>query len=62
MTDELFEELDRCYIQPLQIVDKESKRVLFLSTSGKKFSKHGVKTTSRFVGMEIRDRRLLADY
>ena len=61
VSDEMLQKLNCRGIQPLQVVDEERERVLFLSTCGKKSSKYVVNTVPRFVGRKIRNRRLLAD-
>jgi hypothetical protein len=53
VADEVFEKLDRCCIQPLQVVDEERERVLFLRTCGKKSSKYGVTFCSSFTTEDL---------
>ena len=59
--EQIFEEVQRRRIQPLQIVEEQHERVLRLREHAEKPPKHPMKMALRVLRRQIRHRRLFAD-
>src|SRR6185437_3569300 len=58
---QIFEEIERSYIQPLHVIEKQRERVFRLGKYADEPSKHDLKTSLRFPRRQFWHWRLLAD-
>src|ERR1700733_14482344 len=61
MRHKMFEEVQRCCVQPLQIIDEQRERVLLAREHGKKASEHHLEAVLCVSQRQVRDRRLFTN-
>ena len=59
--DQMLEEVERCCIQPLQIVEEQRERVLLPREHAEEAPEHQLEAVLRVLRRQVRDRRLRAD-
>ena len=58
---QILQQVQRCRVEPLQIVEEQSQRVLRPGEHGEKAPENQLKAALRVTGRQLRDRRLVAD-
>src|SRR6266550_497307 len=58
---QILHQVERCRVEPLQIVEEEGQRMLRPSKYADKPTEHQLETPSRVLWREIRNRRLVSD-
>jgi len=58
----MLEEVERCCIQPLQIVEEQGKRVLLAREHREEASENHLEAVLRVLRRQIRNRRLFSDH
>ncbi len=59
---QMFEEVEGSRVQPLQIIQEESERVLLSAEYADERPEHRIESVLRFLRRNLRHRQLLADY
>src|SRR6266850_1417614 len=58
---QILQQVQRCRVEPLQIVEEQRQRVLWPGEHGEKAPQNQLKAALRVMGRQLRDRRLVAD-
>src|ERR1700688_213108 len=58
---QILQQLQRCRVEPLQIVEKQRQRVLRPGEHGEKAPENQLKAALRVMGRQLRDRRVVPD-
>ena len=62
MRHQMLEEVERCGIQPLQIIEEQRERVLLAREHAEEAPEHQLEAVLRVLRRELRDRGLLPDH
>jgi hypothetical protein len=58
----MLKEVERCYIQPLQIIEEQGERVLLACEYPKEAPEHHLKAILRLLRRQVRDRWLFPNH
>ena len=61
LSEQVFDQIERSCVAPLQIVQEQGERVLRPRENAKETSEHKLEASLRVLWRKIRDRRLLSD-